>query len=79
MIKDEADRPFARLRYDLQSVFLGDGKSKAYRLSLTYKGKPAGSDLSSAMKFIEGGREAIVQRFGAITTKKAHEIWGRQA
>lgn len=79
VIKDEADRPFARLRHDLQSVFSADGKSKAYRLSLTYNGEPAGSDLSSAMEFIKGGREAIVQRFGEITTKKAHEIWGRQA
>ena len=28
------------------------------------------------MEFIEGGREAIVHRFGEVTTKKAYEIWG---
>ena len=79
VIEDDASRPFARLRHDLQSVFSVDGKSKAYRLSLTYRGKPAGSNLSAALEFIKHGREALVQRFCEITTERAHKIWGRQA
>jgi uncharacterized protein (TIGR04255 family) len=76
VITDELNRPFARLRHEIQSVFTVDGKNKALRLSLTYKGKPRGNDINSAMEFLIGGRNAIVTRFGAITTKSAHAKWG---
>ena len=76
VIHDREGKPLARLRYDLHSVFSVDGKSKAYRLSITYKAKPAGSDLESAMKFIAGGREAIVERFDEITTVEAINYGG---
>ncbi|EEE35440.1 conserved hypothetical protein [Rhodobacteraceae bacterium KLH11] len=79
VITDQEGKPLARLRHDLQSVFSVDGKSRAFRLSLTYKGKPAGSDLVSAMEFISGGREASVEKFDEITTETAHRIWGKQA
>ena len=76
VISDEKNRPFARLMYEIQSVFTVDGKKKALRLSLTYKGKPKGNDIASAMEFLTGGRDAIVARFGEITTKSAHKKWG---
>lgn len=76
VINDEENRPFARLRHEIQSVFTVDGKRKALRLSLTYKGKPRGNDINSAMDFLVRGREVIVARFGTITTKRAHKKWG---
>jgi len=78
VIFDESNKPFARLKYEIQSVFSHDGKNKAFTLSLTYRGKPTENDIESAMKFIELGRETIVSRFDQITTDKAHQIWGKQ-
>jgi uncharacterized protein (TIGR04255 family) len=73
----EDGKPFARLNHQIQSVFTVDGKQRAFRLSLSFKGKPSGNDLESAMNFLTAGRDAIVTRFGEITTDKAQKIWGR--
>ncbi len=78
VIRDEKNQPFARLNHQIQSVFSVDGKHKAFRLLLSYKGKPMGNDIQSAMQFFAGGREAIVTRFKAITTEEAHNTWGIQ-
>ncbi len=71
-------RPLARLHHEIQSAFTIDGKQKAFSLNLTFRGKPAGNDVTSAMQFLATGREAIVTRFSAITTQRAHQIWGRK-
>lgn len=70
-------KPYARLTHQLQSAFSVDGKKKVFRLSLTFKGKPAGNGVDAAMKFLAAGRDAIVTRFSEITTSEAHTIWGR--
>lgn len=77
VIRGDDGKPFARLNHRIQSVFTVDGKNKAFSLSLTFKGKPHGSDVNSAMDFLKFGRDAIVTRFGKITTEKAHQHWGR--
>ncbi len=77
VIRNANDKPFARLHHQLQSVLTADGKQKAYRLSLSYKGKPAGNDVTSAMDFLKAGREAIVLRFGQMTTARAQDNWGK--
>ena len=76
VIRDSADRPVARLFHTIQSVILPDRGRKAFHLSLTFRGKPTGTDIDSALKLIRLGREAIVTRFKAITTEAAHQIWG---
>lgn len=76
VICDPPDKPFARLVHSIQSVYSIDGKDKAFNLSLTFRGKPASSDLTSAVAFLTAGREAIVMRFKKITTPYAHEQWG---
>lgn len=78
VILDESNKPYARLKYEISSVFSNDGSVKAFRLSLTFKGKPVENDIESAMKFIATGRETIVSRFDQITTDKAHKIWEKQ-
>ncbi|MFN7599566.1 MAG: hypothetical protein ACK5PT_23090, partial [Cereibacter sp.] len=61
----------------IQSVLTADGKQRAFRLSLTFKGKPAGTGIDAAMEFLAAGRDAIVTRFGEITTKEAQRKWGK--
>ena len=76
VIRDQSDKPFARLFHAIQSVYTIDGKHKAFNLSLTFRGKPASGDLASAAQFLAAGREAIVMRFKEITTAYAHDQWG---
>lgn len=77
VIKGMDGKPFARLSHQVQSVFSANGKQRAFRLSLTFKGKPAGDDIKSAMAFLGTGRELIVTRFGEITTEEAQTKWGK--
>lgn len=76
VIKDTNKKPVARLFHELQSVVTKDGKVKAVRLVLTYRGQPAGNSVADAMNFIRQGREKIVNRFSEMTTKEAHTVWG---
>lgn len=77
VVKGEDGRPYARLKHHIQSVFAADGSHRAFRLSLTFAGKPTGSGIESAMDLIREGRERIVARFAQVTTKEAQELWGR--
>lgn len=76
VVLDGEGRPYARLFHSIQSVFSVDGRYRAFNLSLTFRGKPAGNDIESAMKFLVAGREAIVLRFKEVTAEKAHKVWG---
>lgn len=78
VIKNCDGNPYARLLCVIQSVFTGDGKHKAFSLSLTFKGKPSGNNIESAMAFIQTGRQHIVTKFAEITASKAHKIWGKE-
>lgn len=78
VVLNEAGKPFARLSYELQSVVTADGKVKAFRFSLTFRGQPFDSSISAAMKFIRTGREKIVMRFSELTSEKAHRAWKRR-
>ncbi len=77
IVKNENDKPFARLICEIQSILSPDGESKAIRLALTFRGKPEGNDIDAAMDFIKVGREKIVSRFSEITTESAHRLWKR--
>jgi uncharacterized protein (TIGR04255 family) len=76
-IKGADGKPFARLSHQIQSVLSADGKQRAFRLSLMFKGKPAGTSIDAAMAFLAAGRGAIVTRFGEITTMEAQRKWGK--
>lgn len=76
-VNDGLGRPIARLSHDLQSMFTRDGGSGAYGLSLTYRGRPSGPTVDSAVEFLEAGRKMIVFRFCDLTTSQAQEAWGR--
>jgi len=68
----------ARMHNELHSAMSGDMSHKAIRMALTVRGKPQTSEITSAIEFIRFGREAIVNEFAALTTKYAHEAWGRK-
>jgi len=79
VIYEPGGRPYARLLHELTSVISRDGRAKAFRLSLIFRGKPyTGNSPADAMKFIHIGREKIVTRFAEMTTEKAHKIWERK-
>jgi uncharacterized protein (TIGR04255 family) len=77
VVNDADGKPCARLNHELQSVVMINGKVKAFRLSLIFRGRPAGKEISKAMAFIYGGREKIVTRFCELTTSDAHAKWER--
>lgn len=78
VIRNENGHPEARLHHEVQTVASLDGKNKALRLNLIYRGKPRGSAIADAMEFLSRGREVIVTRFAEITTKHAQTVWGRK-
>jgi uncharacterized protein (TIGR04255 family) len=75
VIKGAEGKPYARMIYELQSAVTIDGKEKAFKLSLTFRGKPAGKTISEAMTFAYTGREKITTRFKELTTNYAHSHW----
>jgi uncharacterized protein (TIGR04255 family) len=75
IIQDENLRPYARLIQEIQSAFSSDAR-RVYKMSLTFRGRPAGQSKDDAMKFLAKGREAIVLKFKELTTKRAHKRWG---
>ncbi len=77
IILDSANKPYARLFLELQSIPLSGGNEKALRLGLTFRGKPENTSCEASMKFVNAGRNHIVSRFEEITTDEAHEIWGK--
>jgi uncharacterized protein (TIGR04255 family) len=46
-------------------------------LTLSFRGAPEDTNISSALEFIKKGRDLIVCRFTELTTETAHQKWGR--
>lgn len=74
---DEQGHPEGRLTHELQSVVSKDGKQKALRLALTFRGKPKGSQIGDYLDFLAKGRAIIVNRFGELGTDFSRKIWER--
>lgn len=75
VVENESGKPFARLIHEIQSVVTTDGKVKAYKFSLTFRGQPFGNKIIDALDFINAGREKIVTRFAELTSEQAHVKW----
>lgn len=78
IIKDDTGQPYARLFHAIQPAYTIEG-NKVFNLSLTFRGKPRGNDVASAINFLRIGREAIVFRFKQMTTDSAHANWELQS
>ncbi len=72
--RNENGKPFARLYHEVQCGQKSDG-TRAFKYSLDFRGKPSGSDVPTAMQFLQAGRELIVMRFDQLTTESAHTHW----
>ncbi|WCL54407.1 TIGR04255 family protein [Gimibacter soli] len=77
ILKHSDGRPCGRLFGELISGLKNDGSSFALRLNFTVRGAPDGTDLVSAIKFLEMGRDKIVTTFDKVTTEQAHKAWGK--
>lgn len=77
-IRDTDGNPFARLICEAQSVFEKRTSKAGIKLSLMVRGAPRGTDIEAAFRFLEKGRQVIVETFAAITTDSAHTIWKRR-
>jgi uncharacterized protein (TIGR04255 family) len=69
--------PMGRFTTEIQSAYLARNRSKAIRLAFTFRGAPYDDSFDSAKAFLDWGHQTIVGRFCAMTTKTAHDRWGR--
>jgi uncharacterized protein (TIGR04255 family) len=67
-----------RMRINVQPGIRNIDGLELLQMTLTARGKPAGSDLESAMSWLDQGREWVVRGFADFTTAKMHSIWGRE-
>lgn len=72
------EEPVGRLHVNLQPAFNREDGKQVFRLSIIARGKPNGTDLESVLEFFDMGRGHIVETFAQITSKKMHDIWGRE-
>lgn len=79
IINNTNGKPYARLHHEIQSVVTLDGKIKAFKFALTFRGNPGGSGgVQDVIEFIRAGRSSIVTRFTNLTTETAHQLWKRK-
>ncbi len=75
-IEDDDFKPLGRLYVDAALGYMPNG-TEIIMLTIAAKGAPQGTDINSALKFLEQGRRLIVQRFAELTTDEAHGKWER--
>lgn len=77
LISGETGTPVGRLHVNVQPGYSQVNRSPILRMSLTARGKPAGSGLDALVGFLDTGRERIVRAFANLTTDEMHQEWGR--
>lgn len=75
VVSSSEGKPLGRLIYEAV-IALKDNNEELVQLTLTFRGAPVETDINAAMKFLQYGRELIVQSFKEITTDMAHQKWG---
>lgn len=74
---NEADEPVARLSTSLRYGTNPDETREAV-LELLVRGAPiSGTSLRDCVSALAAGRNIIVNRFADMTSKSAHDVWGR--
>ena len=66
-----------RLYFATQHLRRNIDNHEIVQLRLFARGKPSGNQTSDIMNWMDIGREWIVRAFSDITSKSAHELWGR--
>jgi uncharacterized protein (TIGR04255 family) len=78
LIPDCEGNPIGRMHVSLDPAFRRTDEQEMYVLTLTARGKPNETSVESALKFLDAGRQYIVQGFASITTPRMHRIWRRK-
>ena len=68
-----------RLHVSLRPAVRNTDGAEILQLKLTARGRPEGSDLDSALIWLDTGREWVVRGFADLTTDAMHKIWRRRA
>jgi uncharacterized protein (TIGR04255 family) len=66
-----------RLHISMQPAIRRHDAKEILRLTLTARGKPRSSELTSIKDWLNLGHEWIVRSFTDITTEEMHKVWGR--
>jgi len=66
-----------RLRFSINHALRNIDKKEVIKMSLTARGRPSTHEKNSIINWIDFGREWVVRGFEDLTTKKAHDIWGK--
>lgn len=68
-----------RLHFAAQHARRGVDNREMIQLRLVARGKPASTTDDDMLKWMDMGHEWIVRGFADLTSKRAHEIWGRKS
>jgi uncharacterized protein (TIGR04255 family) len=79
-MRDQDGRFLGRLHASVQPVFRSsDGEeTPLFLMNMTARGAPDTPDIAGAIRFLDLGREWIVQGFTEMTTPEMHVVWGRR-
>lgn len=68
--------PYGRLHVKILPAYARDGETPLYVLELTARGPSNDGGIEGALRFLDRGREAIVQAFLDLTTGEMQSRWG---
>ena len=66
-----------RLRVSMKPAIRNEDGAEILQLTLTARGKPAGSDLESVLSWLDMGRQWVVRGFTDFTSSQMHRLWER--
>lgn len=68
--------PMGRLHVAVDRAWAGEQREPIVLLSLTARGAPRSSEISSVLEFLDLGRRWVVKGFVDMTTASFHQRWG---
>ncbi len=74
-LKDADGKSIGRLHVEASPAFSSKENQELIELKLVARGMPFDESINGAMKFIDFGREKIVETFDKITNIRLHKIW----
>ena len=76
VIPGDEGAPLGRLHVAVDRAWVGEEREPIVLLSLTARGAPRASDISSVLEFLDLGRRWVVKGFVDMTTASFHRRWG---
>lgn len=77
VMTDNAAGPVGRLYCSIEPLTRATDDRPGYLLRMTARGHPRTPDLAGVMEFFDLGHDWIVRGFTSVTTRQAHQLWGR--